>query len=69
MKDGWHTILGYDVYTEDNKVLRGTLGDGVTYRPAYPYKWNKRYRCWIKTTGINTSTFCKGVKRELIIMA
>ncbi len=69
MKNGWHKILGYDVYIEDNKVLRGTLGDGVTYRSVNPYKWNKRYRCWIKTTGINTSTFRKSVKRESIIMA
>ena len=69
MKNGWHKILDYDVYIKDNKVLRGTLGDGVAYRPANPYKWDKRYRCWIKTTGINISTFRKGVKRESIIMA
>lgn len=69
MKDGWHKILDYDVYVENNKVLRGTLGEGVTYRPAYPYKWDKRYRAWIKNIGVNTSTFHKGVKRESIIMA
>ena len=34
MKDGWHIIAGYDVYVEDNKVIRGTLGDGVTYQSA-----------------------------------
>ena len=41
MKDGWHNILGYNVYIENNKVLRGTLGEGSTYRTAYPYKWDK----------------------------
>lgn len=69
MKDGWHIILGYDVYIENNKVLRGTLGEGITYRPAYPYKWDKRNRCWIKNTGISINSFRNGVKRESIVMA
>lgn len=68
MKDGWHTILGYDVYVENNKVLRGTLGEGSTYRTAYPYKWNKTHRCWIKNTGVSVNSFRNGVKRESIVM-
>lgn len=69
MKDGWHTILGYDVYVENNRILRGTLGEGFTCRTAYPYKWNKTYRCWIKNTGVSINSFRNGVKRESMIMA
>ena len=69
MKDGWHTILGYDVYVENNKVMRGTLGEGSTYRTAYPYKWDKTHRCWIKSAGICVNSFRNGVKRESIVMA
>lgn len=69
MKDGWHNILGYDVYIKNNKVLRGTLGEGSTYRTAYPYKWDKTHRCWIKNTGVSINSFRNGVKRESIVMA
>lgn len=69
MKDGWHIILGYDVYIENNKVLRGTLGEGSTYRTTYPYKWDKTHRCWIKNTGVSINSFRNGVKRESIVMA
>lgn len=69
MKDGWHIILGYDVYIENNKVLRGTLGEGITYRPAYPYKWDKKCRCWIKVSGITVGSFRHNVKKEMVVMA
>lgn len=69
MKDGWHIILGYDVYIENNKVLRGTLGEGIAYRPAYPYKWDKTHRCWIKNTGVSINSFRNSVKRESMVMA
>lgn len=69
MKNGWHKILGYDVYIEDNKVLRGTLGEGSTYRTAYPYKWDKTHRCWIKNTSVSINSFRNGVKRESMVMA
>ena len=69
MKNGWHKILGYDVYIENNKVLRGTLGEGSTYRTAYPYKWDKTHRCWIKNVDVSVNSFRNGVKRESVIMA
>lgn len=37
-KDGWHVIKGFKVYVENNRILRGTLGNGTDYRLAYPYK-------------------------------
>lgn len=69
MKDGWHTILGYEVYVENNKVLRGTLGEGVTYRPAYPYRWDRTSNCWIQTIKMNINTFRNGINRETVKMA
>lgn len=68
MKDGWHTILGYDVYVENNRILRGTLGEGSTYRTAYPYKWDKTHRCWIKNAGVSVNSFRNGVKRGSMVI-
>ena len=37
--DGWHEVKNSSLsfYVEDGKVLRGTTGEGTSYRPVYPY--------------------------------
>ena len=60
MKDGWHTIKGYEVYVEDERILRGTVKDGngnsVT---AYPYRHNQEGG-WDNASGVKVETFRKG---------
>lgn len=38
-KDGWYTVAGYEVYVENNKVVKGVKKScsGVGEVPAYPY--------------------------------
>lgn len=51
MKDGWHTVKGYEVYVEDGKILRGVKNDTNGSRvPAYPYKWESTNNAWCKGT-------------------
>lgn len=66
MKDGWHKLLGYEVYVEDGKILHGVLGAGNSRRTAYPYRWTKD--CWALETGITVSAFRAGVNRGTIKM-
>lgn len=69
MKDGWHSISGYDVFIENGKVMRGTLGSGTNYRPVYPYKHFLGDRGWYNVSGqIIANAFRYGVKRGFIIM-
>lgn len=51
MKDGWHVIKGLEVYVEKGRVIRGWLGSGCINRvPAYPYKWDRKLRAYVKGT-------------------
>lgn len=43
VKDGWHTLYNYDVYTENDKVIRGTDKDHT--RTLYPYRKDKYMFC------------------------
>ena len=38
-KDGWHTICGYSVYVENDRIVRGIkLDRNKSPVPAYPYR-------------------------------
>lgn len=64
MKDGWHVICGFDVYIENDRIVRGTLGAGTSYRAAYPYKQYKNMRGWHNVSGtISANAFRYGVNR------
>ena len=65
MKDGWHTIMGYDVYVEDGKVLRGTKDKGQL--PAYVYRACKRGG-WELEYAVTVAAFRAGVRRGTIRM-
>lgn len=59
MKDGWHKIKGYEIYVEDNCVMRGIKYDYNNIPvAAYPYKIVKDG--YSNTTGVNVSTFRSG---------
>lgn len=68
IKDGWHTIAGYDVYIEDGKVIRGTLGYGSFYRSAWIYKHYAGG--WYNISGeLSVSSFRRHVKKGDVILA
>lgn len=70
MKNGWHTVMGYEVLIEDDKVIRGTLGSGTSYRAAYPYKHYKGYSGWHNVAGkLTVSAFRYGVKNGSVMMS
>lgn len=47
VKDGWHTVKGYEVYVEDGKIIRGVKEDFNGQRvTAYPYKWDNACHAW-----------------------
>lgn len=66
--DGWHTIQGFEIYVEDDKVKRGISGDGVTAKPTYPYRYNKQMNCWVNCSGLSVSAFKSGVRRGTVTM-
>ena len=61
-KDGWHKIAGCDVFVESNKVLRGTIGSGTSYRTGYPYKYIPGSGM-VNVSGVSVDAFRYGVKR------
>lgn len=64
MKDGWHTIQGYNVYIENDRVLGGVKGYGtLKASPTHPYKTIRGMIGWHNCTGVKVSTFSKGVAR------
>lgn len=65
MRDGWHKICGYDVYVENDKVLRGTKRNGQL--PAYVYR-RVNEREWSNDCGITVNAFKSGVRRGMIKM-
>ena len=64
MKNGWHKILGNDVYVEDGFIVRATKSDGQIR--ASVYRWSKSYNAWIIENRITLATFRSGVKRGTI---
>ncbi len=65
MRDGWHKICGYDVYVENDKVLRGTKYNGqlpsCVYRSCKSGGWDREYK-------ISVDAFRAGVRRGTIKM-
>ena len=66
MKDGWHSVYGWEVYVVDGKVMRGVSDDGNM--TVWPYRLNHKYGGWDICIGISVSAFRAGVKRATIIM-
>lgn len=65
MKDGWHKICDYDVYIENDRVLRGTKANGTL--PAYVYR-ACRTGGWDNDCGLTVNAFKAGVRRGTIRM-
>lgn len=64
VKDGWHKVLGYDVYVEDGKVTRCLVSHGSGHRTAYPYR--DEPNCMSICIGISPDALRAGLKRGTI---
>jgi len=62
IKDGWHTICGYDMYVEDGKIIRG-VEDSQT---VYVYKSVKDG--YTSACPVKVSTFRSGMARGTMIV-
>lgn len=56
-KDGWHTLNGYEVYVEDNRVKIANSKDGQ--RTLYPYIACKNGG-WDNASGVFTLSELRG---------
>ena len=76
--NGWHTICGYDVYVEGDRVMRGVTS-GANQTTTYPYRihyeWQddiggkKRVaRGWDECVGITVDAFRAGIRRGTVSM-
>ena len=61
VKDGWHTVYGYDVYVEGGQVKRGIV-KGST---AYPCR-KSIYGGWSVDTHMTLDALRAGLSRETI---
>jgi hypothetical protein len=49
-RDGWHDAKeeGLSFYVENGRLKRGTIGEGVNCRTVYPYRYDKRQKCYVR---------------------
>lgn len=58
MKDGWHIVDGFEVYVENDRIIRGMREDRNGYKvTAYPYRKDTKTGNWYIATGVKVSTF------------
>lgn len=67
IKDGWHTICGYEVYVEDGYILRGVSSTDWRQVPTHVYRACKPSG-WSSTGPITVDAFRSGVRRGTISM-
>ena len=67
MTDGWHSLGGYMVYVEKDRVLRGVIGEYLGTKTAYPHRRDKRRKnLWDCCAGLTCNAFKAGVRRGTI---
>lgn len=68
ISDGWHKICGYDVYVEDDRVLRGVTDDrNRGPRTTWVYR-TSRHGGYESAGKVTVDAFRAGVRRGTIIM-
>lgn len=65
--NGWHTICGYEVLVQDEKIVSGFIDNRID--PTYVYRWNRKLNCWTKEEAVTIPAFRAGIKRGTIKMA
>ena len=70
MKDGWHTVKGYEVYVYEGKVIRGKKYDfNGQELPSYPYKYLDDYNSYVNVSGqLSFSAFRSCLSRGTVKM-
>ena len=67
MKDGWHTVTGYEVYVEGNKVIRGVHRCRDGYVVAWPYR-AVGSATWENVAGVGVEAFRAACRRGNMAM-
>lgn len=65
IRDGWHTIAGYEVYVEDGFIVRGISDDHQ--KPLYVYR-SVRSGGYDREYNITPDAFRAGVRHGTIIL-
>ena len=75
MKDGWHTIAGYEVYVEDGQIIRGIKYDqNGGQLSAHVYRQDRARSgracgLWTSEEKITPDAFRSGVWRGTICLS
>ena len=75
MKDGWHTIAGYEVYVEDGYILRGIKHDqNGGQLSSHVYRQDRTISgracdLWTSEEKITPDAFRSGVRRGTICLS
>lgn len=68
IKDGWHTLYGWEVYVEEGRIMRGVKSDrNGSSVCAYPYRKSTN-NSWTIEDGISYWAFVSGVRRGTVCM-
>lgn len=59
LQEGWNEVQGTDVniFVEDGKVIRATVGYGVYYHTVYPYKYSSSENAYENISGISVENY------------
>lgn len=47
-KNPWSDLPDAAFLVEGGRLVRGVFSDG---KPVYPYKWNRRLKCYVNVSG------------------
>lgn len=51
-RDGWHQLVGRDVYLEGGYVIRGRkTGSDGSLKTTHPFIWDRSARAWRNVSG------------------
>lgn len=68
LQEGWNELQGttVSILVEDEKVVRGTVGDGVYYLTVYPYLYSSTENDYEKITGISVRDYEVLIKNNTV---
>ena len=68
IKDGWHRVYNYSVYTENSCVLYGVKGEKITRETLYPYCYDPGQQAFVNCSGIHYENFRSRLRRGTVCM-
>ena len=68
INEAWRIAAGYEVFTQDGKILRGRTKDSNgSYKPTYPYRLT-RDGTWTLEIGVTLEAFRAAARRGTMEM-